>query len=101
MDERELEAKHPRWFRHMVSMIQRFVPEIGKRPKRNVKPKRRRRRARKRRAGRKKKKSLMDMMLADFQSNVAPAGYQRLGGGRVAPARIDQTTPGPWAELGM
>jgi len=76
MDERALEAKHPRWFRHMVQMIERFVPEIGKRPKRRVKPKRRRRRARKRK--KKKKKNLMDMVLADLQSNVAPPGYKRL-----------------------
>ena len=60
----------------MVKMIERFVPEIGKRPKRNVKPKRRRRRARKRK--KKKKKNLMDMVLADLQSNVAPPGYKRL-----------------------
>jgi len=85
MNERELEAKHPRWFRHMVKMIERFVPEIGKRPKGRVKPKRRRRRARKRRVRRKKKKSLMDMLLADLQSNVAPAGYKRLGHAAAEP----------------
>jgi len=62
----------------MVGMIERFVPEIGKRPKKNIK---RRRRVRKRkRKKRKKKKNLLDMVLADLKSNVAPPGYKRLSG---------------------
>ena len=81
LNEAELEAKHPRWFRHMVKMIERYVPEIGKRPRRKVKPKRRRLRKKKRRRSRKKKKNLMDMVLADLKSNVAPPGYKRLSSG--------------------
>ena len=77
MDEAELEAKHPRWFRHMVQMIEKYVPEIGKRPRRGVKPRRRRRRKKRRRKSR-KKKNLLDMVLADLQSNVAPPGYKRM-----------------------
>ena len=76
MNESELEAKHPRWFRHMVKMIERYVPQIGKRPKK-VKPRRRRRRKKRRRKSR-KKKNLLDMVLADLQSNVAPLGYKRM-----------------------
>ena len=97
LSEAELEAKHPRWFRHMVNMIERFVPEIGKRPRRKVKPKRRRLRKKKRRRSRKKKKSLMDMVLADLKSHVAPRGYKRLGRGSRGRARLDQMTPGPLA----
>ena len=98
LNEAELEAKHPRWFRHMVNMIERYVPEIGKRPRRKVKPKRRRLRKKKRRRSRKKKKNLMDMVLADLKSHVAPRGYKRLGPAQKRARWIDQMTPGPWAE---
>ena len=78
LSEAELEAKHPRWFRHMVKMIERHVPEIGKRPRRKVKP--RGKRKKKRRKSRKKKQNLLDMVLQDLKRNVAPPGYKRLGG---------------------
>ena len=97
LNEAELEAKHPRWFRHMVKMIERYVPEIGTRPRRKVSPKRRRLRKKKRRRSRKKKQNLMDMVLADLKSNVAPRGYKRLGHKSQKPARLDQMAPGPWA----